>query len=399
MNNTPTVSYAQIIQKISFPTKEQAIIIDSVDGVTIHDYTVAIGRLIGPNNIRFASRISQGRVCLYLSSKEIADKLTDDHSKIIIGPHSLTIRPLITKAKRIILSNVCPIIPHEIILKELAKVNISPVSPISFIKAGIHEPGYSHILSFRRQLFINPEDINKVPPSLSFSYDDTVYWIYLSMEKLTCFLCKEEGHLAKFCNNAARASTEDNFTESDVNTPAYKKADDNNKGPSTVSQGEVTHDSNLSMPPPSRNKRALTQSTISSKDTPDTDDSIKKSTRREKPSKIQKTQSVTNSSANDISSLLLPAKDFILENTHGLPLNIDGITEFLVSSFGRHDIDALARSFTTDIPALINMLSEISSRLSSRKLRSRIHRIINRLSSPDTPCSSNEDLSSVEEFY
>lgn len=89
MNNTPTVSYAQIIQKISFPTKEQAIIIDSVDGVTIHDYTVAIGRLIGPNNIRFASRISQGRVCLYLSSKEIADKLTDDHSHFPgLFPHS-----------------------------------------------------------------------------------------------------------------------------------------------------------------------------------------------------------------------------------------------------------------------------------------------------------------------
>lgn len=393
--NKSKVSYAQVTQRFSFPTKEQAIIIDSVEGVTIQEYTDAVVNLVGPNNIRFVSKISQGRVCFYLGSKEIADKLTESNNKVNIGSHSLTIRPLISRAKRIILSNVCPIIPHEVIETELAKVNIKPVSPITFIKAGVHGPGYSHILSFRRQLFINPEDIDKVPASLSLYYDNTVYWIYLSTEKLTCFLCKEEGHLAKFCKNVTQATAEYNSTDlKDIPSSQEKPVETNDK-PLTMSGEEATLDLNDSMPPPSQNKRALSDSTTNYTPT----DSTKKSTRCEKKySKKQKIHSESGPSNNDVASLLSPAEDYIRENSKNLPLDIDGITDFLSSSFGRHDIYALAHGYTSDIPALIIMLSEISSRLSSRKLRSRIHRIMNRLTNPDAPVSSNEDLSSVEEY-
>lgn len=68
---------------------------------------------------------------------------------------------------------MCPIIPHEIILEELGKINIHPIPPITFITAGINEPGFSHILivSYRRQMYIQPEEVEKITESLPITYD------------------------------------------------------------------------------------------------------------------------------------------------------------------------------------------------------------------------------------
>ena len=67
------VSYAQITQQIQTPTNEQAIVLDAIEDVPVHDYARAIGKIIPPINIKFISRISHSRVCMYLSSKQIAD--------------------------------------------------------------------------------------------------------------------------------------------------------------------------------------------------------------------------------------------------------------------------------------------------------------------------------------
>ena len=90
-------SYATVTQQ---PTKEQAILLDSIEGITIQDYAVSIGNIIGPSNIKFISRISNGRICLYLSSKQVADNLVNKQTKINSRNHTLEIRPLISNLKR-----------------------------------------------------------------------------------------------------------------------------------------------------------------------------------------------------------------------------------------------------------------------------------------------------------
>lgn len=112
-------------------------------------YTLAIGTVIEPWNIKFVSRISHGRVCLYLVSKETAGALMENHKKIPIGSQSLKIRSLMSRAKRIIISNACPVISNHEILAEHAKANITPCSQITYIRAGINDPGFSHALTFR----------------------------------------------------------------------------------------------------------------------------------------------------------------------------------------------------------------------------------------------------------
>lgn len=76
---TAKVSYAQIAQQSALPTKEQAIVLDAIEGITIKEYTVTIGNINGPNNIRFVSRISNGRVCIYCNNQEVVDKFIDTH--------------------------------------------------------------------------------------------------------------------------------------------------------------------------------------------------------------------------------------------------------------------------------------------------------------------------------
>ena len=139
---------------------------------------------------------------LHLNSNETADSvMTDPPTKINIGLHILKIRPLITRSKRIILSNVCPIISHNLILDELRKRNVISESQITCTKAGINDPEYSHVLCFRRQMYILPKYLPNLFESVQITLDETPYHIYLSTKKLACFLCKEEGHVAKCCKN------------------------------------------------------------------------------------------------------------------------------------------------------------------------------------------------------
>lgn len=192
-------TYASATSLEMFPSKEQAIVIEKQDGLTIKDYVGKLATIISPNDIRFVSRIANNRICVFLSSKIVAKKLTDNHSTIKINNFELGLRPLINKQRRVIISNVCPVVPHSVIEAELSKLNIKTSSKISFIKAGISDPGYSHIMSFRRQVFIDPNDIDKLPTSTPIFFEDTTYRIYFSTDNVCCFICSQAGHLANQC--------------------------------------------------------------------------------------------------------------------------------------------------------------------------------------------------------
>lgn len=62
-----THEYAEIINNCIFPPKDQTIVLKLVEGLYIKDYVNAIGKIVAPRSIRFASHT---RVCIYLDSKE-----------------------------------------------------------------------------------------------------------------------------------------------------------------------------------------------------------------------------------------------------------------------------------------------------------------------------------------
>lgn len=120
----------------------------TIPDTALFDYIKAIGEIVNPKNFTFASKISNNRVCIYLSSTSIVDKLLKTHDSISVKSTIIPIRRLITPTKRILISNVSPTIPHSIIEKSLENIGLQLVSPVSFLKCGIPDDNYAHIMSF-----------------------------------------------------------------------------------------------------------------------------------------------------------------------------------------------------------------------------------------------------------
>lgn len=424
------VSYAQMAQQIHFPRKEQAIVTDAIDGLQIKDYVVAIGRLVGPENIRFASRISQGRVCLYLSTQDLARRIVDANTKINIKSHVLTIRSLISNTKRIIISNVCPIIPHVMIEAKFREFNVTPVSPITFIKAGINEAEYSHIMSFRRQMYVKPEDVNKLPSSFQIRYEGTAYWIYVSSDKLACFLCKEEGHLAKHCvNNEPEVTDTQSQENQTVNEPDNSSVmpplnlenqntsnnlcePEKQNSESTVNNDSQPQQDRTSinkqeqiMPPPTLEKpntpnnasglkRQYSESTVSdgSQIQQDQQNTNKEKTATASEAVLQKnSQGKKNKkqcTQDEVDEQLTSATDFLIKNAPDYPITLVQLAKFLKETFGSKEIPQIAEKFTTDTSALLTMLRDTQTNLADKTLKGRIGRIVRRLENPDAYDSS-----------
>jgi hypothetical protein len=161
------------------------------EGITITDHIMAVGKITDPSNTRFVSRIYNGRVCTYLSPKQIAEELTKKFTKISINNVPLELTPLITRSISVILSDVCPIIPSAAIEERLAVLGVKPTSQISYLQAGISDSRYAHTLSFRMQMYIQPADLEKLSESIQLSYEGTNYWIYLTSDILFAFSVKK----------------------------------------------------------------------------------------------------------------------------------------------------------------------------------------------------------------
>ena len=117
-------TYAHAASHDTFPKKDQAIVIESKNDITIKEYVTALGTIVKPNAIRFVSRISNNRICIFMASKEIADNITQKYNSLTVRDTQVELRPLLNKHKRIVLSKVCPIIPHYIIEEYLKKLKI-----------------------------------------------------------------------------------------------------------------------------------------------------------------------------------------------------------------------------------------------------------------------------------
>lgn len=173
-NATTKKSFAETILNETCPKKDQAIVFDSIDNIPQIDYVLAICKLIPSKCINYVSRISNNRFCVYFTDKNSVDYLIENHSNIVINDHSsIKIRRLINPAKRIIISNVSPAIPNISIKALLQEHNIQLLSQITHINAGFNIKELAHILSFRRQVYINPNDFAKLPSSLLIIHDNT----------------------------------------------------------------------------------------------------------------------------------------------------------------------------------------------------------------------------------
>ena len=389
--STPTVSYANVTSKTTHPKKDQAIVLDSIDGIMLRDYLLSLSTVTKSTSMRFISRIANSRICVYMDSKQTADELIDVIKKIKVKDNLLEIRPLITRNKRIVLSNVCPIIPHEVIEEKFNEINVKILSPITYMKVGIPDPGFSHIMSFRRQLFVSPEDEKRLPESMQINYDDTNYWIYISNESMKCFVCNGIGHLAKHCpqNNQRLnlSQTPSTFTQETKEMSTYPPIEFNKPQiqnsiqlSNKLDKGKKRIHSNTSSEPsqPDQIKPIIEERPPVSDYSDETDSNY--SVEEELPNnKSLKKKKKTLDNRNE-EQVWSDIKDELKEsNTQTqFPLSMDQFICLLDTSRNKQNIQEVIKDYTENVSGLIDMCLYLYPKL-NKNLKNRCSRFTRKL--------------------
>lgn len=372
---------------------------DSLEGLSIDDYIDGLENLIETSSILFLSKISGNRVCAFLSNKSLVEKTTNKTIKV--KDCSLTIRPLMEKNKRVVISNVCPVIPHEVLLEALIAKGIKLASQMRYIRAGLNKPGRSHILSFRRQIYIKEESVSLLPESLQINFDETSYWVYLTTDSTCCFICKQSGHIAKLCpkNNdvsnhipPSQQDSREEFQEipgtpqamySPINLANLQENPNRNSNelkrpapPSTNSEASTisfsTHQNELLQHTQNPESAALTPNNKEFK--------LPRKPIQKKPKKEEIQQNnTTNPYETKVNNTLSKAKQIFYDNPSDHSLSFQQFKEFIVRHQGRVNSEELAKEYTSDIENLITTINIVYAQIDDRSIKSKLTRIVNKL--------------------
>lgn len=425
-----SLNYASVTANENTPSREQALVFNSIDGIPQRDYVIAIGKLISPKNIVYASRISNNRFCIFLSSKQILDSLLASTQTITINEHTIEIRRLINPSKRIVISNVCPSIPNHVILDALMNINITPVSQIIHLKAGINIEGYDHISSFRRQLFIKHDDAPKLPGSLPLLHNHTEFRVFFTDGRITCFLCNSTGHTSNNCkktdlnlqvitepvqhnslveptltsaipldspgNNISPLTT--NSSNSSLVTPQvivgttedYKTNESTH--PTALSQNCTADDphtpSETSKRPRSDTSSLATLSPLPPASALTNDANIDRSRNTSKKPKIHRSRSNSSSNIHDkITSGLKPAEDIFSDKQQISLTNFKYVLENYTNK--NMNIYSICKDINSDITSLMNLIDLIRPKITDRNIKSLITRLANLLFQALPPSQDN----------
>ena len=249
--------------------------------------------------------------------------------------------------------------------------------------------GLIHACSFRRQVYVHPGDINKIPETLKITFNNMVYLIFLSTERLTCFVCKNEGHLAKYCPTINNKPTElqtvpsngtpiqqiqipnnmeTDISEEQVNKNINETQDQNNE----ISILTENYETNRTKRPLSHssNSYAASQSTDLSDsessiyslsnidDVPATDD--EKTETVDKMFKIPKrTKKSRTEKWKDFTTTLLPLKKSFEDNANRFPTNYENFINFIDKMYGTPITDNTIKQHASIYKAVASMMREI----------------------------------------
>lgn len=383
---TSYVSAAKSTPSVMYPKKDQAVVMHAVEAYRLSDYVKALSTLTGPRNILFASRIANNRICIYLSSKEIVEKLVNSCNTIRVGDSDVPVRRLITPATRVIISNVSPIIPHEVIETTLKRIGLNLVSPASFLRAGIPGEEFSHILSFRRQIYISPVHSEaEIPPTILIKFDDTDYRIFLSTDNMECFICKKQGHVANNCPNSEQAFPELSPTSS-TKAELTKKRPPPSSPTSTAQSEPEFHpeeqpESATTLPTPSQQQ--------TQKPNKDTSPQFHKDKKQRRSNSAER--NIPTASKNELENIFRSKP-----NRFSLPY--EHFKSFIENSHGNSDPLAEARRHTADVKQLLRDMQEIYPSLPDKLAKNRFTRISkkikNQLQEEGMEVESNVSMSS-----
>lgn len=361
-NNTQT-NYANVLKKgksrsyapTKIPTKEEAIVFPISNDSTNENYAEALLDTLQPDQIRFVSRMSNARLCVYLDSKQTVDHFMQHKGCITINNVRLNARRLLNPAKKLVLSNVGPNIPNDVIEAALRSLGLQLNSPIIYLNAGFSNGVLKHVLSFRRSVYYNcppnEEELN-IPSSIQIEYEDERSRIFLSTEQtIQCFLCKETGHLAKNCTSTPQTESA-NILEND-----FKSTQESNF---STQNSEIVHENsaqNLENNLKRDNPPSSTGSQVDNNEINQIPTSIKlpKAKRQKTETKPPKPLQLTEEESTNIKQQIEAIRNTEIKPC---PFTADAFLEFLPLLRTKDKIQH-AKKLTPDLNTISSIMEEI----------------------------------------
>jgi len=176
--------------------------------INVEQCCLAVGEIVGHDHIVSASRMNSA-IVIFFKTIEKANEVVQ--SGVVLDGSLVTVLPLSTPSKKVILSNVPPFIKDEILVQELSRYG-KLVSPIKKIPLGCKSPLVKHLVSFRRQVFmVLKNGIDEIDLVFKFKIEGFDYTVFATSDTtIKCFSCGKIGHLVRDCSNkkdSAGAST------------------------------------------------------------------------------------------------------------------------------------------------------------------------------------------------
>lgn len=194
----PSNGFASAIKSPKKSTNECAIIIQNALQADYEEYFLALMKHVPGSKIATMKPSSKNRLIVWLDSKQTADNLLATTRYLIVAHQKVAIRPYITKNKRIVFTPVFPQVEDDFIVSELLKFGVTTKTEITSVRAGFKHKDLAHINTTKRQTYIDPDDVDKLPEKILSKVEGNDIWIYIVPDS-ACYICKSIDHLKKDC--------------------------------------------------------------------------------------------------------------------------------------------------------------------------------------------------------
>lgn len=193
------------------PSRKNAIIIENTNETPQDSCLRKVADIIGGKNIHYCTRLSGGRICLYLTNEECVTKAVEEGG-IIVNLVYLPIRRYVTEATKLVVSNCPPELDDEK-LKEILKPYGRIVSSPTRLKVSTNHDDLKHIKTWRRVVYImKGPDSQELPKRLNIRNSEEInYTLYLDTDEVMCDYCKRPGHHINKCKK--KISDDQNFPD------------------------------------------------------------------------------------------------------------------------------------------------------------------------------------------
>jgi len=167
------------------------------EGVTVEAIVMVIGNIIGFEKVRAASRMNK-RVIIFVSDEAFVAPIVEQGLALDSGTFVMAY-PLDSCAQKVVISNLPPFLKNDLILSALQRYG-DCVSPLIMLPVGFKDKRVSHVMSFRRQVFmVLKKEYASLNVTMKFTSNGHNYQVYVSTDTLKCFGCGAIGHMKQFC--------------------------------------------------------------------------------------------------------------------------------------------------------------------------------------------------------